>query len=158
MNKNQIQYYFFYLSAIVIIIGGLKMASQAAVIIFLSIFIASVLFPMMNSLLKLKVPKSLALILVLLFIVVLLFGLTYILNASLEDFIGNLSFYEERLRTMVIHGLHWLDGYGIHLKPKTILEGLNFGALFNVTASTVGNIGVFASKMVLVIIGVAFLR
>ncbi len=157
MHNSQIRYYFFYLSAIVIIIGGLKMASQAAVIIFLSIFIASILYPLMNSLQKMKIPKSMALILVLLFIVILLFGLTYILNTSLQDFMGNLSFYDERLRGMVIDGLQWLDGFGIHLEPKTILEGLNFGALFHMTASTVGGIGVFASKMVLVVIGVAFL-
>jgi predicted PurR-regulated permease PerM len=157
MNNSQIRYYFFYLSAIVIIIGGLKMASQAAVIIFLSIFIASILSPLMSFLERLKFPKSLSLVIVLLLVFVFLFGVFYIVNTSLESFIGNMPFYEERLRAMVIHSLQWLDTMGVHLKPKTILEGLNFGALFKMTASTVSNIGLFASKMVLVIIGVAFL-
>ena len=157
MNKSQIEHYFFYLSAIVIIILGLKMASQAAVIIFLSIFIASILSPLMNYLQKLKIPKFIALIFVLSFVFVLLFGIFYIVNTSLESFMANVSFYEERLRGMVLQSLAWLDGMGIHLEPKAILEGLNFGALFNITAATVGNIGVFVSKMVLVVIGVAFL-
>ena len=74
MNKDQLRYYFFYLSAIVIIIGGLKMASQAAVIIFLSIFIASILAPLMSYLQKMKIPKSLALILILSLVFVLLLG------------------------------------------------------------------------------------
>ena len=157
MHNNQIRYYFFYLSAIVIIVGGLKMASQAAVIIFLSIFIASILSPLMNYLQKLKIPKSLSLVLVLLLVFVLIFGIFYIVSTSLESFIGNMPFYEERLRAMVLNSLQWLDTMGLHLEPKTILEGLNFGALFHMTATTVGDIGVFASKMVLVIIGVAFL-
>ncbi len=157
MNKNQIQYYFFYLSAIVIIIVGLKMASQAAVIIFLSIFIASILSPLMYYLQKMKIPKSIALVFVLLLVFTLLLGIMYIVNTSLTDFITNLPFYEERLRGMVVDVLNWLNGLGLHLEPKSILESLNIAALFNMTASTVGNIGVFASKLLLVIIGVAFL-
>ena len=157
MNRDQLRYYFFYLSAIVIIIGGLKMASQAAMIIFLSIFIASVLSPLMNWLQKLKMPKFIALLIVLLLIIVLLFGVVYILNTSLKDFIGNLPFYEERLKNITVNGLKWLNGFGLGLEPKAVMESLNLGAVFNVTAATVGNIGVFVSKMMLVIIGVAFL-
>ncbi|HIP18534.1 MAG TPA: AI-2E family transporter [Sulfurovum sp.] len=157
MNKSQIEHYFFYLSAIVVIIAGLKMASQAAVIIFLSIFIASILTPLMDYMQKMKIPKFIALVFVLSLVFVLLFGIFYIVNTSLESFIANISFYEERLRSMVLQSLAWLDGLGVHLEPKAILEGLNFGALFNMTASTVGNISVFVSKMLLVVIGVAFL-
>jgi len=157
MKKSQIQYYFFYLSAIVIIIGGLKMASQAAIIIFLSIFIASVLSPLMNYLQKLKIPKSISLVIVLLLVLSLLLGVTYIVDTSLKDFIANVPFYEERLKTMAIAGLSWLKSFGLHIDPKAILGSLNFGAIFNITASTVGNIGVLASKLLLVVIGVAFL-
>jgi len=157
MHNSQIRYYFFYLSAIVIIIAGLKMASQAAVIIFLSIFIASILAPFMSYLQKKKIPKSLALILILSLVFVILLGVIYIVETSLQDFIANLPFYEERIRGMVVDGITWLQGFGLHLEPKAILKGLNFGALFNMTASTVGNIGLFVSKIVLVIIGVAFL-
>ncbi len=133
------------------------MASQAAMIIFLSIFIASVLSPLMNWLQKLKMPKFIALLIVLLLIIVLLFGVVYILNTSLKDFIGNLPFYEERLKNITVNGLKWLNGFGLGLEPKAVMESLNLGAVFNVTAATVGNIGVFVSKMMLVIIGVAFL-
>ncbi len=157
MNRDQLRYYFFYLSAIVIIIAGLKMASQAAVIIFLSIFIASILAPLMSYLQNMKIPKSLALVLILSLVFVLLLGVIYIVETSLQDFAGNLSFYEERIRGMVVDGITWLQGLGLHLEPKAILKGLNFGALFNMTAATVGSIGLFASKMMLVIIGVAFL-
>ena len=157
MNKSQIQYYFFYLSAIVIIIGGLKMASQAAIIIFLSIFIASVLSPLMSYLQKWKIPKSIALVIVLLLVFSLLLGVIYIVDTSLKDFIGNIPFYEERLKSMAIDGLNWLKSFGLHIEPQAILAGLSFSAIFKVTASTVGNIGMLASKLLLVIIGVAFL-
>jgi len=157
MQNSQIRYYFFYLATIVIIIAGLKMANQAAVIIFLSIFIASILSPLMKKLQAMKLPKSISLVFVLVLVFTLLLGVMYIVNTSLTDFISNLPFYEGRLKDIVISSIAWLKGFGLNVEPKAILKGLNFGAIFNVTAATVGNIGLFLSKMVLVIIGVAFL-
>jgi predicted PurR-regulated permease PerM len=157
MNKGQIRYYFFYLSAIVIIIAGLKMASQAAVIIFLSIFIASILAPLMSRLQKMKIPKYMALLMVLVLIIVLLFAMVYVLNTSLKDFLGNLPFYETRLKSMLTDGFTWLNSFGLNMEAKSVLEGLNLAAIFNMTTAAVGNIGIFLSKMMLVIIGVAFL-
>jgi len=157
MQNSQIRYYFFYLATIVIIIVGLKMASQAALIIFLSIFIASILSPFMRKLQEMKIPKSVALILLLVLAFTLLLGVMYIVNTSLKDFISHLPFYETRLKDMIISAIDWLKGFGLDVKPKVVFESLNFGVIFNVTAATMGNIGMFLSKMVLVIIGVAFL-
>lgn len=157
IESQRIQYYFFYLSAFVIIIGGLKMASQAIVILFLSIFIASVLSPILAKLQKYKVPKYLAYFLILAMIVMTLLFVFYIINTSLKDFGNNLPFYEEKLKSIVLNLLSWLNDFGFEIEPKSILDGLNIGALFNFTAGAAGNIGLFFSKMMLVFIGVAFI-
>jgi len=151
------QYYFFYFSAFVIIIGGLKMASQAVVILFLSIFIASILSPVLVRLQKYKVPKYLAYFLVLMMIVVTIVFVFYIINTSLKDFGSNLPFYEMKLKKIVTDTLLWLNSFGFEIEAKSILDELNMGALFNFTAGAVGNIGIFFSKMMLVFIGVAFI-
>lgn len=157
IESQRIQYYFFYLSAFVIIIGGLKMASQAIVILFLSIFIAAVLSPILTKLQKYKVPKFLAYFIILAMIVMTLLFVIYIINTSLKDFGSNLPFYEEKLKSIVLDLLAWLKGFGFEIEPKSILESLNIGALFNFTAGAAGNIGFFLSKMMLVFIGVAFI-
>ena len=157
IESQRIQYYFFYFSAFVIIIGGLKMASQAVVILFLSIFIASILSPVLLRLQKYKVPKYLAYFLVLLMIVVTIVFVFYIINTSLKDFGNNLPFYEMKLKKIVVDLLSMLNDFGFEIEPKSIIEGLNIGALFNFTAGAAGNIGIFLSKMMLVFIGVAFI-
>lgn len=157
IESQRIQYYFFYFSAFVIIIGGLKMASQAVVILFLSIFIASILSPVLLRLQKYKVPKYLAYFLVLLMIVVTIVFVFYIINTSLKDFGNNLPFYEMKLKKIVVDLLSTLNDFGFEIEPKSIIEGLNIGALFNFTAGAAGNIGIFLSKMMLVFIGVAFI-
>ena len=157
IESQRIQYYFFYFSAFVIIIGGLKMASQAVVILFLSIFIASILSPVLARLQKYKVPKYLAYFLVLMMIVVTIVFVFYIINTSLKDFGSNLPFYEMKLKKIVTNTLLWLNSFGFEIEAKSILDGLNIGALFNFTAGAAGNIGIFFSKMMLVFIGVAFI-
>jgi predicted PurR-regulated permease PerM len=137
--------------------GGLKMASQAVVILFLSIFIASILSPVLARLQKYKVPKTLAYLLVLMMIVMTLIFVFYIINTSLKDFGANMPFYEMKLKKIVLDILSWLNRFGLEIEPKSILEGINIGALFNLTAGAAGNIGIFFSKMMLVFIGVAFI-
>jgi predicted PurR-regulated permease PerM len=157
MEVDKIKYYFFYLSSFVIIIGGLKMASQAVVILFLSIFISSILSPVLARLQKFKVPKYLAYLLIFMMIAVTLLFVVYIINTSLKDFGNNLPFYEMKLKKIVLDFLSWLNGFGFEIEPKSILEDFNFGALFNFTAGAAGNIGLFLSKMMLVFIGVFFI-
>ena len=154
---DKIKHYFFYFSAFVIIVGGLKMASKAVIILFLSIFIASILSSVLTKLQKFKVPKILAYIIIISSIVSTMFFIFYIVNTSLKDFISNIPFYETKLKSIVTDALSVLNGYGLVIEPKSILEELNFGALFNFTAATAGNIGIFFSKMLLVLIGVAFI-
>lgn len=157
IETDKVRYYFFYLSAIVIIVGGLKMASQAIVILFLSIFIASILSPVLVKLERLKIPKFIAAIMLIFMIVLTLLFFVFIINTSLKDFAENLPFYEQKLRALIVDFINWIDGMGFHVEPKAILEGLNFGAVFNFTAMTAGNIGLFLSKTLLVLIGVAFI-
>ncbi|MCH9814000.1 MAG: AI-2E family transporter [Epsilonproteobacteria bacterium] len=157
MESDRVKYYFFYLSAFVVIIGGLKMASQAVVILFLAIFIASILSPVLSRLQHYKIPKLIALILVVFMILLILFFVVYIINSSLKDFVNNVPFYEEKLRVLVLDALASLTKLGFEIEPKSILEGFNFGALFNFTAGAAGNIGMFFSKTLLVLIGVAFI-
>ncbi len=153
----KIRHYFFYFSAFVIIIGGLKMASQAVIIIFLSIFISSVLSPVLDKLQKYKVPKFLAYMILVLMVLVIIFFIAFIISGSLKSFINNIPIYEIMLKNLIADSLVFLNSHGFSIETKSIIESINFGALFNFTATTAGSIGMFFSKMLLVFIGVAFI-
>lgn len=154
---EKIRHYFFYFSAFVIIVGGLKFASKAIIILFLAIFIASIISSALTKLQKIKVPKFLSYIIVFSTIITAVLFVIYVVNTSFKDFSNNVPFYEVQLKSLVTKVITWLGGFGFMIDPKEIMDNLSFGALFNLTATTAGNVGLFLSKMLLVFIGVAFI-
>jgi predicted PurR-regulated permease PerM len=158
MPKNdRISFYFFYLSALVVIVAGLKMAAQAVIILFLSIFIASILTPLMLGMEKRGVPRVVAFLLLLALVMGALFFLMTILVDSFERFIRNLPLYEQKLRELTVRWSETLGGIGIDVDPKLLLEGLDLRTFVAMGGRAAGNIGIFLSKAVLVMIGVAFI-
>ncbi len=158
MNElEKIRHYFFYFSAFVIIVGGLKFASKAIIILFLAIFIASIISSALVKLQKIKVPKFLSYIIVFFFITMSIFFVIYVINTSFKDFSNNLPFYEVKLKDLITNIINWLGGFGFSIDPNEIKDNINLAALFNLTATTAGTIGLLLSKMLLIFIGVAFI-
>ncbi|WP_044419138.1 hypothetical protein [Halarcobacter anaerophilus] len=52
MDAVKIKYYFFYLASVVVIIAGIKAVSEIAIILFLAIFISSIISSLINLLEK----------------------------------------------------------------------------------------------------------
>ena len=156
-GTDRISFYFFYLSALVVIVAGLKMAAQAVIILFLSIFIASILTPLMLRMERWGVPRVIAFLLLLLLLMGLLFFLMTILVNSFEGFIRNLPLYEEKLRELTMRWSGSLSDFGIEADPKLLLESLDLRTFVAMGGKAAGNVGIFLSKAVLVIIGVAFI-
>jgi predicted PurR-regulated permease PerM len=156
-GSDRISFYFFYLSALVVIVAGLKMAAQAVIILFLSIFIASILTPLMLGMEKRGVPRAAAFFLLLSVVMGLLFVLMTILVDSFESFLRNLPLYEQKLRELTVRWSESLGSVGIKVDPGLLLEGLDLRTFVAMGGRAAGNIGIFLSKAVLVLIGVAFL-
>ena len=156
-RNDRISFYFFYLSALVVIVAGLKMAAQAVIILFLSIFISSILTPLMLGMEKRGVPRVLAFFLLLSAVMGILFVLMTILVNSFEGFIRNMPLYEQKLRELTIHWSEILGDFGVEVDPKLLIDSLDLRTFVAMGGRAAGNIGIFLSKAVLVLIGVAFL-
>lgn len=157
METSNIKNYFFYFATSVIIISGFKVASEIVIILFLAIFIASILSTLINFLEKKHIPKFISYLFVggLLLLVSLL--LSYILSISLKDFLSNLPQYQKQLQTLVVNAASFVESYGYHVERGTILEALNLNSFFGITTNLIGGIGNFLSKFLLLIIGIAFI-
>ncbi len=149
--------YLFYLSAFVIVTAGLKAASEIVVILLLSIILASILSPLMIYAKRVGIPKFIAYLAILSLILVLFFGVFYILNTSFKDFISNLPSYEAKIKSLIVTAVNFFDKYGFSLDPKAILEELDISSLFKFGAGAVGNVSLFFSKTLFVLIGTSFL-
>jgi predicted PurR-regulated permease PerM len=156
-GQDRISFYFFYLSALVVIVAGLKMAAQAVIILFLSIFLASILTPLMLRLERWKVPRVVAFLLLLLVLIGLLFVLVTVLVNSFESFLRNLPLYEEKFRELAVHWSGMLGDIGVKVDPDLLLESLDLRTFVAMGGKAAGNVGIFLSKAVLVLIGVSFI-
>jgi len=156
-QESALSSYFFYLSALVVIVAGLKMAADAVIILFLSIFIASVLTPLMLGIQRKGVPRPVAFLLILSLVLAGLFFTATIVFDSFEGFVRNLPLYGEKLRELVGGGNAKLASLGFKTDSITLLESLDMRMFMTYGGKAAGNIGLFLSRALLVVIGVAFI-
>lgn len=157
MMESSLKNYFFYFATVVLIIAGIKAASEIVVILFLSIFISSIISNLINFLQSKHIPKVISYLFATGILVLFSLLLSYIVNISLKDFLINLPQYEKQLQTLVLQGISLAEGYGYTIDKQTILDALNIGSFFGITTNLIGSIGTFLSKFLLVIIGIAFI-
>ncbi|ADG91741.1 protein of unknown function UPF0118 [Arcobacter nitrofigilis DSM 7299] len=157
MDEEKIRNYFFYLACIVVIIAGVKIASEIVIVLFLAIFISSIISTLIKILDKRHIPKLISYLLVLGFFTLISLLLAYIVNISLKDFITNLPTYEEKLQQTIVNIISLAENYGYSIDKKTILDALNLNSFFGITTNLIGSIGTFLSKFLLIIIGIGFI-
>jgi predicted PurR-regulated permease PerM len=157
MDEEKIRNYFFYLACIVVIIAGVKIASEIVIVLFLAIFISSIISTLIKILDKRHIPKLISYLLVLGVFTLISLLLAYIVNISLKDFITNLPTYEEKLQQTIVNIISLAENYGYSIDKKTILDTLNLNSFFGITTNLIGSIGTFLSKFLLIIIGIGFI-
>ena len=157
MDSINLKNYFFYFASFVVIIAGIKIASQVVVILFLAIFISSIFSTLLKVFQKRRIPKIFSYFIILLIVIIIGLMLAYVINISLKDFISNLPFYEEKFKTTILNLIHYAQDSGFQIDKAKIMETLSFGSFFGFTTNIIGRIGSFLSKLLLVVIGVAFI-
>ncbi len=157
MEEVRIKKYFFYFASLIVIIAGIKAASEVVVILFLAIFIASIISRAIKFLEKQHIPKFISYLFVIGGFIVVFLLLSYIVNISLKDFLSNLPQYQKQLQGLIVKGISLLQTYGYEVDNGTVLEALNLNSFFGITTNLIGSIGTFLSKFLLIIIGIAFI-
>ena len=157
MDNVKIKNYFFYFASLVIIIAGLKIAYEIVIILFLAIFISSIISTLLNILEKKHIPKLIAYLFVLGIFTLISLLLAYIVNISLKDFILNLPMYEVKLQKAVVDVIAFGESYGYEIDKETILSTLNLNSFLGITTNLIGSIGTFLSKFLLIVIGIGFI-
>ena len=157
MDSINLKNYFFYFASFVVIIAGIKIASQVVVILFLAIFISSIFSTLLKVFQKRRIPKIFSYFIILLIVIIIGLMLAYVINISLKDFISNLPFYEEKFKTTILNLIHYAQDSGFQIDKAKIMETLSFGSFFGFTINIIGSIGSFLSKLLLIVIGVAFI-
>lgn len=118
------------MAAVIIVLAGVKAAVSIIVPFLLSLFIAIILMPILQFLITRRVPKPLALLLLIAGLVILFSLVGMLVGHALNDFSLHLSEYDASLRQRMGGTFEWLNGMGIHLPKSNIIEVLDPGVLF----------------------------
>ena len=143
-------------AALVIVIAGMKYAAPLLVPFLLSMFIAVISFPLMSLLQQKGLPKGLALTLVMLLVVFIGIGLTYLVGSSINDFSRTLPEYQQRITAEWSEAIRWLNDHGISV-TDSIKEVADPAAALGLVSSIIKGFGSVLTNSFLIILTVVFI-
>ncbi len=145
------------LAAFIIVIAGIKAASSIVIPFLLSIFIATVSAPAIFWLERLKLPRILAFLIVLSFVVFVLFGFGYILSTSVDSFLSNTPQYTAKIMDMVGSFKEILDRFGIEISKADLEAMFDPSGLLNFAGGFLKSFSTVLSKSFIIFLGVTFM-
>jgi len=143
-------------AALVIVIAGMKYAAPLLVPFLLAVFIAVISFPLMSLLQQKGLPKGLSLTLVMLLVIFVGIGLTFLIGSSITDFSRALPGYQQRITAEWGELIRWLNDHGISA-ADSIREVVDPAAAVGLVSSILKGFGSVLTNSFLIILTVVFL-
>ena len=109
-------------AAFIVIITGVVYAKSIVTPILLALFISIICAQPISWLVKKRVPQALAVVIVLLGMILLFSGFTFLIGGTLSTFTGNVSKYESSLTTIINSFIQFLNDKGMRI-PQDQLTG-----------------------------------
>ncbi len=145
------------LAAFVVVIAGIKAASAIVVPILLSVFIATIASPAIFCLERWGIPKILAFLIVLIFVILVLLGFGYILSTSLDSFLANTPAYTAKIMDLVDSFREVLNRFGIEVAKSDLETMFDPTGVLNVAGGFLKSFSAVLSKSFLIFLGVTFM-
>jgi predicted PurR-regulated permease PerM len=144
-------------AALVVILAGIKMSSDIIVPMLLALFVAIICNPLINYLAKFKVPKSLAIVVV--FIIILLVGMSVagLVGQSLNDFSQSLPEYKVLLQAKFVWLVDIAAKYNILIDKEQILSFFDPSKVIDVAANTLSGLGSVMANLFLIVLTAIFM-
>ena len=147
-------------ASVVVIIAGLRAAGDLILPFLIAVFLAVVNVPLMNWLVRLRVPKPLAVLLTILTAVSIVGILVAVLAGSINQLTAAAPAYQARLRELGTSAIGLGEQLGLPVEEWTSVElapsGM-FDLIGGVIGDTVRTVGSFLSNTFLVLLTVIFI-
>ena len=137
-------------AAFVVVIAGMRAAQPVIVPFLLAVFIAILSTPPLLWLEARRIPRPIALLIVIVAIIAAGFALSAIVGTSLRDFSHDLPFYKERLTALTGRAVGWLQGRGVAVSRADVLAQIDPGAAIQLVADVLNGFkGVLANAFLI---------
>jgi predicted PurR-regulated permease PerM len=145
------------LASIVIIIAGLKAAQAIVAPLMVSIFVATTVSPFVLWLTRHRVPAIVAVLIVVLVFLTVGAATGTLVGTSIDEFTGNLPFYEEQLKDKTSALLHMIERVGIDIPEKGVLGWIDPGAALSFAGNLLKGFGNFLANAFLIMLIAVFM-
>ena len=128
------------LAAFVIVIAGIMSAKAIVVPFLLASFLAIICAPPVYWLRTRKVPPIVSILLLVLVVILVEMVLATLVTSSMAEFSRAIPQYQERLHAMFKDLIAWLEGHGIELTEKILMDQFDPGKLMSIAANMLNNL------------------
>lgn len=125
---------------IVVILAGIKAASPIVVPFVLSAFIAVICNPAINGMTRLKLPRALAVAIMMVFIVLMGLWLASLVGSSINEFSRQLPLYRDQLVEQFSWVLTKLQALNIEVSKEQILAYFDPGIALSMTTNMLSSV------------------
>lgn len=133
------------LASFVIIVAGMKAAESLVVPFLLATFITIITSPPLIWMQKKKIPKGLALLLIILIFLSIIFLVGVLIGTSITNFSSNLPFYEAKLKSQTEGLVSWLIANNFIKSDFQILKIINPSSALQIVGNALNQLsGLFA--------------
>ena len=145
------------LAAIVIILAGIKSASLVLVPFLLSIFIAIICNPILKSLVKYRIPKALAITMIIVFVVLAGMSLAGLVGKAINGFSAQLPFYQAQLTERFAGFIELLASYDVPINTTTMMEYFDPSVAMTMATSLLNSLSGVMANFFLILLTVVFM-
>lgn len=145
------------LAAIVIILAGIKASSVVLVPFFLSVFIAIICNPILKSMVKFKIPKGIAIGLIIAFVVLAGMTLAGLVGKAVNGFSAQLPVYQEQLGQRFSGISQFLTEHDFPLNTATLLEYFDPGVAMTMATTLLNSLSGVMANFFLILLTVVFM-
>ncbi len=145
------------LASFVIIVAGMKAAESLVVPFLLATFITIITSPPLIWMQKKKIPKGLALLLIILIFLSIIFLVGVLIGTSITDFSSNLPFYEAKLKSQTEGLVSWLIANNFIKSDFQILKVINPSSALQIVGNALNQLSSLFADGFLILFTVIFM-
>lgn len=140
-------------AAAVIVVAGLKAAASILIPLLLAAFIAVISIPVMRFMVNKRIPKGIAVAIVLLGLLTIVFLIGSFFGGTVNAFYKDIPIYEQKFRHLLVANLSWLNSHGIEVTDQTLREYINPGKVMSTATGLLNSLrGLLTSTLLILLI------
>ncbi|ADN76767.1 protein of unknown function UPF0118 [Ferrimonas balearica DSM 9799] len=144
-----------FLAATMVVLAGIKSASAIVVPFLLALFIAIICSPLVRGLMRLKLPRSVAIFAVMAFVILAGTWIATLVGSSINDFTRQLPEYRAQLTEAF--GVVLEKANQFNISTDQLKEQFDPGRLMSVATNIVSSLGGLMTNMLLIVLTVVFM-